>query len=688
MSDIQMDEREKQEKKVTHGKFFTRCWVAVYLQNRRDIWRFMVCALSEAKGRWKIMKSRKSKKCLVRNLVGTILLLMLCSLSLWEVTPAETGMFKLSNTISASPSSALLEDDFLNLTTLDEGEGGEESFEEFKSGASSEYLQNLRYRTYEDPVKGAVQELNLRVSFQVLSAYQSDGWIRVPLNFYPYFDYAEDSPFTYGTDGSDYAGSEKEPPFFIFNWKRTYEMTKSTESQTHYLKDYKIEGEGRDAVLILNIMNRADFPSTFLFNGERTFRLYFDFNEKYKKAVPTGETLWKGNFQVGVGEDVLYDGDEITVVSSVPSASIKPKTARVNPSVRYIPGDYSDGAFKLTFAHNYNWFYTRKLDPGYPNEVFVALPRGAMIKDEYKEDFLSYYHKKRKITINHSIIGKKQYDCYYRLVSQTEADWMKWVEEGDIWEAFDFMELEFDSPHPLDGSFLFYSGAKYKHINDVPKTAWNGIIYELEEESGEGSEKSEELDGIDEELEDEDIELEETGGLEEDGDSGETGGSGGTEGSGEDGDSGETEGSGGTGDSAKGPESPTPSFTNNEVPGGSDPEVPPLPTLPGNSIVFSDNGVYIELGNNGIPKGEWRYDENTGIWIFEEYPPLGTMPKTGDGWAQSSPSRFLVSGHLFLIMGGFLVILGLKLFQEEMANLEGHDKRIAELFQYWYGKAK
>jgi LPXTG-motif cell wall-anchored protein len=68
-----------------------------------------------------------------------------------------------------------------------------------------------------------------------------------------------------------------------------------------------------------------------------------------------------------------------------------------------------------------------------------------------------------------------------------------------------------------------------------------------------------------------------------------------------------------------------------------DPAPPPYtPSRPGGSYVLSDNGNYIELDENGTALGEWRYDPDGEIWIFEEYPPPtanlnlgGSLPQTG-----------------------------------------------------------
>jgi hypothetical protein len=65
------------------------------------------------------------------------------------------------------------------------------------------------------------------------------------------------------------------------------------------------------------------------------------------------------------------------------------------------------------------------------------------------------------------------------------------------------------------------------------------------------------------------------------------------------------------------------------APGGNDPSVPPRPTVPGHNLTPAGNGVYIEIGDDGTPLGEWYWDEPTEQWIFDEYPPLANLPQTG-----------------------------------------------------------
>ena len=73
----------------------------------------------------------------------------------------------------------------------------------------------------------------------------------------------------------------------------------------------------------------------------------------------------------------------------------------------------------------------------------------------------------------------------------------------------------------------------------------------------------------------------------------------------------------------------TANMTRYAPPGGSDPYIPPNPTLPGHSIEPGDDGRYIEFDEEGVPLGEWRWEEVIEEWIFDEYPPLGSLPRTG-----------------------------------------------------------
>lgn len=55
------------------------------------------------------------------------------------------------------------------------------------------------------------------------------------------------------------------------------------------------------------------------------------------------------------------------------------------------------------------------------------------------------------------------------------------------------------------------------------------------------------------------------------------------------------------------------------------------PHDPGNTFVLQDDGSWIEVTSEGVPLGRWLYDEDADVWIFDEFPPLGTssMPQTG-----------------------------------------------------------
>jgi hypothetical protein len=82
----------------------------------------------------------------------------------------------------------------------------------------------------------------------------------------------------------------------------------------------------------------------------------------------------------------------------------------------------------------------------------------------------------------------------------------------------------------------------------------------------------------------------------------------------------------------------TPTETPTETPSGTPtrtptPPVTPTPNIPGATLVPTEDGGYEEFDEDGTPLGEWRYDPDTGEWIFDPYVPLGAIPGTGDSGA-------------------------------------------------------
>jgi hypothetical protein len=52
------------------------------------------------------------------------------------------------------------------------------------------------------------------------------------------------------------------------------------------------------------------------------------------------------------------------------------------------------------------------------------------------------------------------------------------------------------------------------------------------------------------------------------------------------------------------------------------PGVPPVPYYPGGSLIPLDDGGFLEIDENGVPLGTWKYDEEEEAWIFDEEVPL------------------------------------------------------------------
>ncbi|MFV0528007.1 MAG: InlB B-repeat-containing protein [Lachnospiraceae bacterium] len=83
-----------------------------------------------------------------------------------------------------------------------------------------------------------------------------------------------------------------------------------------------------------------------------------------------------------------------------------------------------------------------------------------------------------------------------------------------------------------------------------------------------------------------------------------------------------------------------------------DPPILPPSDHPNGTLVPSGNGTYVEIGDNGTPKGEWQYDEGSNTWIYKKYPLLSGAPQTGD--ASESPLLFAALGVVCVV--GVLIL--------------------------------
>jgi hypothetical protein len=68
-------------------------------------------------------------------------------------------------------------------------------------------------------------------------------------------------------------------------------------------------------------------------------------------------------------------------------------------------------------------------------------------------------------------------------------------------------------------------------------------------------------------------------------------------------------------------------------------DVPPEPNIPGRILIpkrvdEDDSGelIFIEVDENDTPFGEWRFNKDEGVWVYDEYPPHSEFipPQTGD----------------------------------------------------------
>ena len=87
--------------------------------------------------------------------------------------------------------------------------------------------------------------------------------------------------------------------------------------------------------------------------------------------------------------------------------------------------------------------------------------------------------------------------------------------------------------------------------------------------------------------------------------------------------------------------------TTQRTPGGNNRDEAPAPNVSSHDIIFKD-GVYIELDENGVPLGEWNWDEELQEWVFDEYPTplaglaLDAVPQTSDSHSQTTTALLVL----------------------------------------------
>ena len=108
---------------------------------------------------------------------------------------------------------------------------------------------------------------------------------------------------------------------------------------------------------------------------------------------------------------------------------------------------------------------------------------------------------------------------------------------------------------------------------------------------------------------------------------------------------------------------------------------PPIPTLPYHELIPDGDG-FIEFDADGVPLGRWEYDGDEGVWIFNEFPPLGELP-TGDLPTEELPKEELPNTGgsspyllmLALFIGLTLMSIGLWLRRKEDESVDETDRR-------------
>lgn len=105
------------------------------------------------------------------------------------------------------------------------------------------------------------------------------------------------------------------------------------------------------------------------------------------------------------------------------------------------------------------------------------------------------------------------------------------------------------------------------------------------------------------------------------------------------------------------PEPPAPLHPEPPAPLHPEPPTPPPPHIPGGqTLVPGDDGKLIQHDEDGVPLGEWTYDDDLGEWVFNKYPPLADFPQT---------SALYWPVPVLAFTGMLAIAFGLKLMRKE-----------------------
>jgi hypothetical protein len=76
---------------------------------------------------------------------------------------------------------------------------------------------------------------------------------------------------------------------------------------------------------------------------------------------------------------------------------------------------------------------------------------------------------------------------------------------------------------------------------------------------------------------------------------------------------------------------------------------PPAPAFPGGTFVPDEDGGYIEYDEEGVPLGQWSWDDDEEVWVFVSYTPEGGAPATGDYGFAAALTLFVLAAGAILI---------------------------------------
>jgi hypothetical protein len=355
------------------------------------------------------------------------------------------------------------------------------------------------FQTYDDLSNGTVPpqlRVDIQISFE--QSYTAGGRVELPLNFVP--GVAGNNPSFY-SDGNGHTTGGLDP-FFTLD-ETALNAAVGASAPAGIVESFEIVpgGAGASDKLVLYLKSKADKPDIA---GAKQVSLYFDFNNNYKRLIPTGTVLWNVAPVTYVGADAISAGGQAASQSVVTKAShnLTTSISKLTPS----GSEYVSGTIDGYFNNINNYFYETDLEAGFVNRYgfvgnlfYIDVPAGWTVTDQATKDYYNCVSDDASRTDGTPLYiqadgaevaqgsAEHVYDRYYRVISAVQPttalhpDYNSWQRGGQIYNIdceYHIAALPPAGSPPADGSsFNLRVGSLTQRVNSAARTVESTASY-------------------------------------------------------------------------------------------------------------------------------------------------------------------------------------------------------------------